>query len=455
MLFFVLGLLGVSLNVLLVSCRSGASPADPAHSAASRIPADPTRAVDRSFSVRSVMHEPTVRVRISQSTHRVEIAGASKNDRLIVEDARGSAVRLPRAVVSRDAGGWLISADGSSLHAHLQVLRIGSETGRRVRLAGDEYPGAVLLRPRSDLGSDRFDVIIELPLEDYVQGVVAKEMYPDWDYQAFCVQAICARTYALHQRQRAINNGRFFDLENTQLDQVYAGGTSNTKIKRAVNTTRGIVIAEGDTLVRAYYSSTCGGRPAGAADIWPTGRGFEFNNAPALRASARDAHCTHTRHGSWEVTVPRSEAMRRIRAFGEREGLLVRHLRDLHSIEPWEHNHAGRPVSYKVIEPSGRWFELSGEQLRTALNERTPGDPERPFDQIVRSGDLRVLSKTSVRTVTTSSRADDTIVIRGRGFGHGVGMCQFCAQHMARRGDDWAEITRRFYPGARLVRAYD
>jgi stage II sporulation protein D len=46
------------------------------------------------------------------------------------------------------------------------------------------------------------------------------------------------------------------------------------------------------------------------------------------------------------------------------------------------------------------------------------------------------------------------VVIRGRGFGHGVGMCQYCARAMAARGDDWREMVLRFYPGARVERAY-
>lgn len=288
----------------------------------------------------------------------------------------------------------------------------------------------------------RFDVIEVVGIESYLVGVVPSEMFPDWGPTAFKVQAVTARTYALHERARSINLNQSYDLESTTADQAYSGGNQLSDAVRAVKETRGVVLTTRGELLRAYYSSTCGGRNAAAADVWPTTRGFEFNLAAPIQAHVRDHACQSSKWYRWEVTRDRLQLSTQIRAWAQRQGHPARDLTLLEAIEPTKFSTGGRPGTYRLRDERGRGYELTAEELRIACNTSAPAVPAVTNATRVRSGD--------VEFEFNGAR----VTIRGRGFGHGVGMCQYCAKGFADKGEDWETIVRRFYPGAKLERAY-
>src|SRR5207248_1928652 len=100
---------------------------------------------------------------------------------------------------------------------------------------------------------------------------------------AYEAQAVAARSYALHERERASALGLAFDVESSDKDQVYGGASASGPVREAVASTRGVVLMDGEKLLRAYFSSTCGGRAASARDTWPIGPGYEFNLAAPLQ----------------------------------------------------------------------------------------------------------------------------------------------------------------------------
>ncbi|MBY0461508.1 MAG: hypothetical protein K2V38_29675, partial [Gemmataceae bacterium] len=107
-----------------------------------------------------------------------------------------------------------------------------------------------------------------------------------------------------------------------------------------------------------------------------------------------------------------------------------------------ERNDAQRPNAYQLIDSEGTKYRLSAEELRFALNQPVPGLAPITPENRVNSGDFEVdIWASSVR-------------VRGRGFGHGVGMCQYCAKGMADNGMDWGTMVRKFYPGAEVQKAY-
>ncbi|QYU66723.1 hypothetical protein J4558_17350 [Leptolyngbya sp. 15MV] len=187
--------------------------------------------------------------------------------------------------------------------------------------------------------------------------------------------------------------------------------------------------------------STGGGRAASAAEVWPTGPGFEFNLAVPLQGRPRDHACQPARFYRWEVQRDRLELSRPIRAWGERAGHASRRLGPIVGIEVVQRNPADRPSRYRLTDETGRTADLSAEELRVACNMTVQGLPEITNQTRVRSGDLEMaFSGAQVR-------------IAGRGFGHGVGMCQWCAKVFADRGEPWHRNILRVYPGARLERA--
>ncbi len=437
MLVLLLGAIGASL----ASCNRGAAPAPVLRSTPIEAPPTPVRMLVPSTHVRGIVGEPDLRVRIrSRATSievralgPIELAGARTSTTV------GRSGSTTSFILSRSGRTWTVSRDRSR-----KRLELGPSLELRATdlvIDGAGHPGRVTVRARSE--KTLFDVIEEIAIETYLSGVIAKEMVIGWDIEAFRVQAICARSYAMHEMLRARGKGRSYDVENTTLDQVYGGRTSDPVVLKAVASTRGVVLLDGYDLLRAYYSSTCGGRVSGGSDSWPDTKDFSFNAVGPLQAATRAFACQASPLFRWEVTRDRNQLGSRLRAYGASQGLMVRQLRSLRGIDVLARNDAGRPLRYRVRDNGGKSYQLSAEQLRIACNTGTRGVPKTTRATRVNSGDVDI-------TITGSR-----VTIKGRGFGHGVGMCQFCAQGFASAGDDWRTMLGRFYPGARLVRAYE
>lgn len=340
------------------------------------------------------------------------------------------------------------SASASGTSGTLARAATASNLAPKITLDGGKFGGKLRLQARGDTTSRTFDVIEQVGVEEYLKGVVTAEMFPKWPYEAFCCQAVCARSYALHQRANARSQGQKFDVESSVKDQAYKGAVDSGPAVEAVRATEGVILTWNGQVLRAYYSSTCGGRPASARDTWPITRGYEYNLAGPIQAvasgsgSSRDATLgSSSPYYRWQTARSRAEAVSRIKAWGLANGHPVRELNGLTSITLAGSNAAGRPTKF-VVAGAGRTFELSAEQLRFAFNQDVKGLPAIVKDNRVNSGDLEA-------TLT-----GDVVNIKGRGFGHGVGMCQYSVKELADRGKQWREIVPMFYPGAKMERAY-
>lgn len=402
--------------------------------------------------------EPDVRVRIRASVEETELSGPLT---FVARPAGGGSSQVlagPLRAAGSPGGITLTTPDGRTVSwmpgvalevfaAEPSLTGADGEPERTVaarrpgpnahiRINGADYPGFVLLNPRSDDGATRHDVIVVMGVEEYLPGVVAKEMLARWPSAAYEVQAIAARTYALHERDRSRRLEKPYDLENTTLDQVYGGSTKVRAVLDACADTRGIVLAWQGQLLRAYYSSTCGGRTASAKDVWPIGKGFEFNLAAPLQGGNRDMGCGDSPWFRLQVKRSVDDLSQRIRAWGRSAGHSVKSLGELAAITPDTLNATGRPNRYIITDVTGRRAFIGAEELRVACN--TPLDNLPPVTKTTRitSGDAEF------------AFSNGAVLVTCHGFGHGVGMCQWCAKSMAERGDDWKTMLAKFYPGS-------
>jgi len=312
----------------------------------------------------------------------------------------------------------------------------------RYQLGGINVVG--VLEARVAIGEDALvDVIAELPLERYLPGVLAGEMLSGWPLEAFKAQAVAARSFALHERQFSRARGRAWDVERTTVSQAYVGETSLGVAIEAAQSTRARVLAwEGDVL-RAYYCSTVGGRAAGASDTFRTDDGYAFNLAPPLQASERAYFSEDSPTDRWERERRVSSLSARFRAWGASRGHEAAELGRLTRIEAVGFNEVGRPTRFEVEDRDGRVVSMSAEDVRVACNRGVEGLPAIGFSRRVLSGDA------------TFTFRRDRVTISGRGFGHGVGLCQYSAAALAQQGEDYLDILSRYYPGADLVRVDD
>lgn len=110
-------------------------------------------------------------------------------------------------------------------------------------------------------------VINDLPLEDYILGVVPSEMPSKWSYEALKAQAIAARSYAIANRGKRASRG--YDLKDTPEDQAYGGASSETySTNKAVIETKGIVVTYNRKVIPAYYSASAGGHTVNSGQVW-------------------------------------------------------------------------------------------------------------------------------------------------------------------------------------------
>lgn len=407
--------------------------------------------------------EPELRVRIRSGLTGAALDGPSRF--VVTTDVdQPVAVMGPLAVACEAGSITVTDGDGrrrlfgawTPVFVSPEPAREGKET--KVLIDGAPFPGRLRLHPRpapgamptraTTAGTKRaapgvFDIVELVLVESYLPGVVSGELWPNWPLAAYEAQSVVARTYALHQRHVAMRRGRDYDLEANTQDQVYKGFVETPVAVQAVKNTRGVVVTWRGRLLRTYYASTCGGRTGSAADVWPTNEGYEYNLDEPIQAGARDHWCTPSSLYRWEVTREVDEMSRRIRAWGKDSGHDVAGMGPLASVTVARTNADTRPARYRLRDAKGTPYELSAEQLRLACNQSVSGLPDVALRKTrVASNDFEVAIK------------GKAVTIHGRGFGHGVGLCQWCIKGMADRGYPWRQMVPRFYPGATLERAY-
>jgi len=389
--------------------------------------------------------DPLLRVRIDQNAHTLLITGPS---RVVVRSEEQGAARFivsTELTITRTSTAWMLKPERGKrviIPISESALRVTPSRTGLLAIDGAEHPGVLVLHATG--GPARtFDVIEHVSVELYLPGVLAKELYRDWNLTTYRAQAIAARSYALHERARRRGRGDYFDVVSSTQDQAYAGATANPRALQAVRDTKGMVLEWRGDILRTYYSSTTGGRAASASDVWPTSAGFEYNLAGPIQAGPRDDIDSFSPLYRWEVTRTVANLTKRLRAHGRAHNLPTKDLKRFSGASVESANQYGRPTRYRVRDSDGRSFVISAENLRVACNTvRLSGLPAITRKQRVNSSDA---------TFTVRS---NTVTITGRGFGHGVGMSQYGAEGMARKGVDTGDILAHYYPGAELVRAY-
>jgi stage II sporulation protein D len=434
----------------------GTSSSEPSNATADASFESPSASTPGAYTQQRVESEPDIRVRIVERAERVQIAGP-RQAAVSVEQSGIAPINLPTPLIVTAADDdWMVRDAGGVVHqfprvTHKPVDALAVDfpdgaAGTMFSVDSKVLPGVIRLSGRRDISPGIFDVIEYVPLESYLPGVIAKELYKDWALETFKAQAIAARSYALQERGRRMALGVAFDVESNEADQAYGGRTDHAIAHRAVKDTAGVVLTYQGRFLRAYYCSTVGGRAANARDTWPTGKGFEFNLDAPIQASSRDDADSASPLYRWTVARDRKELIKRIREYGRTANSAVRNMDSVAKIEVLERNEFGRPKAFKLYQDDGRWYKLNAEEIRLACNQPVSGLPAITKASRISSGDFEV------RRESTSK--GDAMVFDGRGFGHGVGMSQYGAQGMAMRGRQARDILMHYYPGATIERAY-
>jgi stage II sporulation protein D len=270
-------------------------------------------------------------------------------------------------------------------------------------------------------------IVVTLPVENYVERVVASESGPGDNLESLKALAIVVRSFALHE---AHGHADYDVCDSTHCQLLHWSGNSG---RRAVAHAATLATA-GETLwfhgqrAVAYFGKDCGGRTASPDEIWPhakpgsprTGlRPWGDKPLPYL-PSQPDRFCTANGARTWASQITRAELTAALAAHGLAQ-------------PGWQNLTVGRRG------PSGRAVtlqldhaEIYAEDFQLAVGESL--------------GWNRIPS-----TWFEVSRQGDTFAFHGRGWGHGVGLCQKGAAAMAAQGRTTREILAQYFPGAEVA----
>lgn len=305
--------------------------------------------------------------------------------------------------------------------------------GNSFSFRGNQYFGNISLRKEKDTELSFINV---LDLETYLNGVVPSEMpssKPGY-LEALKAQAICARTYALKKMVSRKNEP--FDLFADVWDQVYRGLSAETALaSQAVHATAGDVLMFNDSLATVFYHSTCGGLTESVQSVWP---GYNY---PYLQSSkdiiGSEFACTVSPLYRWQRSFSLSD-LDSVFNLKYHKSFLKQTVKDTTSLT----------LKTQVLSrtPQGRV-----QQMRISYGDTVvtlQGYDIRRFFSTQKEGDLRSRFFSIFST-------DSAITIRGGGYGHGVGMCQWGALNMSEKGFKYYDIlVNKYFKGTYLKKVY-
>jgi len=378
--------------------------------------------------------EPDLRVGLSVGAGALTVAGEG---RLVASQREAPAFRLAsgESVSVRPDGLGLVVEGGSAAGRYERLTFVSLDDGRFVTVDGRAYRGVVDVFA----GSGGITAVNVVPLEAYLAGVVNAEMgrrAPN-ERAALEAQAVIARTYALRNLGKSAASG--FDLVAGVTDQAYGGIASETAEGReAVRATRGEVMTYDGELIVPFYHSTCGGSTAAPEEAFRTVRSTPYLQ-PVSDRHGDGAYCDISPRFSWSVEWD-GPTLRRIlrQTVPSTIGVDAEQVDEIHDLRERRRGPSGRVAELR-IGVSGGEIPVFGPDVRAVL--RTP--------------DGRMLGSTLIQLA--AERREGVVAhlrVEGRGWGHGVGMCQWGAVGRARAGQSAKTILETYFPGAHLARWY-
>lgn len=253
-----------------------------------------------------------------------------------------------------------------------------------------------------------------LDLESYIKGVLFHEISHRWPLDAIKAQAVAVRTYAMYQKE--VMKAKDYDLTADTSSQVYGGYDSEKrKTNRAVNFTNGEVLTYQGKVFPAYFHATCGGITEDASELW------KINIVP-LKGSRVCSFCLESPHYYWKADLG-------LKAIEKKLGGQYKLKGELKNISIVERDPSGRVRTLELKDAQGQSLIINAKDFRLAMGP-----------DFIRSTNFSIVFE------------QDRLIFSGKGWGHGVGLCQWGAYGMSKKGYNYRQILEFYYPGAEIVK---
>ena len=332
-----------------------------------------------------------LRVKIAQSSV-VEISGTGYFELYDYENLIGRRYAAPLQLKAT-AGGILVLPYGEFLGPVFVYPLLDSP----IKISNRRYRGIFEIQRQGG----GLLVINIVDLEEYLPGIIKREISTDWPIAAIKAQAVLARTFAL-VNQKHKNEG--FDLCSDVHCQVYGGLEAEDRVAiLACSATSGEVLYYNDELAPVYYHACCGGRISDIRDVWGP-------SLPYLKSKVCP-YCQASPHYNWKCNLSYSNIAEKL---------------NIGKISKITKTGQGRAKEVIIYYEGGR-EAISANKFRNTFGSN-----------LIKS------------TYFEIEETWDGIKLIGKGWGHGVGFCQWGAKGMAERGADYEEILSFYFPGCKI-----
>ena len=405
---------GAIVMILQISC-AGLSPKPPQHS-----------------------RVPTIRVLLGEEREvRVVLIGEfalSESKKLKILLPRNKQIMFQAATGTANVEAT-VNGKKYVLDDRIKFAPINSE--QYFEIFGGRYSGALELSVQSR-GVRAINIV---DMESYLHGVVPAEIgsLGKAEFEALKAQAVASRTYAL-KKLDGNNHGkdsRGFDIRSDIYDQTYHGRRENSEWAiRAVNATKGEVITFNNNVIECYFHSTCGGRTESGHNVF-TNVQFPYLQGIADDFGKRD-FCEDSPHYRWVEKINASELISSLREFGRQNNNNHPLAPGLFELRVSERFPSGRAKSVFIVDGKNNTIALEPNSIRALFQNEN-----------------RSLRSSLFRVGQPIDRGGNReIVLIGAGFGHGVGMCQWGAIGMSRKGYSYDQMLRHYYRETELKKIY-
>ncbi len=258
----------------------------------------------------------------------------------------------------------------------------------------------------------KYQMINFLPLELYLQGILQAEISYSWNAEAIKAQAIAARSYALYSMNES--KAKNYDVVNSERNQVFSGVAKvHPNIAKNVLATKGVVMVHRNKPIQAFFHASCGGMTEKAENVWSSAESLKYFKP------VRCHYCTTHPKYEWDYQLGKDELQRKIT-----EKLKIKKVK---SIKITKKTSSKRIKRITVTDEKNKKHHLTGNQLRILL------EPS------------KLLS-----TKFSFTKKNNKYYFKGKGYGHGVGLCQWGAKTMAERGFNHKRILKFYYKNIKI-----
>jgi stage II sporulation protein D (peptidoglycan lytic transglycosylase) len=262
------------------------------------------------------------------------------------------------------------------------------------------------------LKEEKLHLINQLDIENYIYSVLRWESWPGWPLEVNKAFAIACRSYLIAKVLQAKKQNRFYHIKNTNVHQTYNGVHTSSILQRAIDETRGLILAHNQQPIEAMFDSCCGG-------IIPAKLSYvDFKKAPYLARTKQCTFCKSCKIYNWQISYTMKEFENLLHEVGHP-------VKDIQEVRITKKDDAGT-VQQVMVKDAQAVHYFTGKEMYS------------------------ILSKIKSFCYAIEKKGKE-LYFKGRGYGHHIGICQWGARRMIDVGWNFKSILQFYYPGGRLM----